>query len=53
LTTRGNIKDKINYVFNLYDLDNNGYIEKEEIKPVLLGMFTLLGKSSLIPIKFT
>jgi Ca2+-binding EF-hand superfamily protein len=43
LTSRGDTKNKLEYVFTLYDLDNNGYIEKNEIKPVLLAMFTLLG----------
>ena len=43
LTSRGNVKEKLEYVFNLYDIDGNGYIEKDEIKPVLLGMYTLLG----------
>ncbi len=47
-TTHGNVKEKLEYVFNLYDLDNNGYIEKDEVKPVLQGMFRLLGITKVL-----
>lgn len=48
LTTHGNVKEKLEYVFNLYDLDNNGYIVKDEVKPVLQGMFSLFGITKVL-----
>lgn len=42
LTTRGSIKDKLEYTFDLYDIDQNGYLDVEEIKCVLNAMLILL-----------
>lgn len=46
LTSRGDLKKKLEYAFELYDADNNGYLDPNEIKTVLTGMFDLLGSTS-------
>lgn len=46
LTSRGDVKDKLDYAFNLYDQDRNGFLTSSEIRTVLGGMFDLLGASS-------
>ena len=43
-TTSGvELKDKLNYVFTMYDQDNNKVIDRNEIALVLKGMFMLIG----------
>ena len=37
------MKDKLNYVFKVYDHDNNKVIDRNEIASVLKGMFRLMG----------
>lgn len=43
LTSRGDIKKKLEYAFMLYDADQNGYLDNNEIKEVIIGMLDLLG----------
>merc|ERR1712168_25746 len=38
LTTRGSIRDKLEWVFDIYDVDGNGYITLEEISDVVKSM---------------
>jgi Ca2+-binding EF-hand superfamily protein len=42
LTSRGNLRDKLEYSFKLYDADGNGYLDKFELKQVLDAMLILL-----------
>lgn len=41
-TTNGDIKEKLNYAFNVYDQDNNKVLDESEIRIVLKAMFILL-----------
>lgn len=43
LTSRGDLRKKLEYGFALYDSDNNGYLDREELREVIVGMLDLLG----------
>jgi Ca2+-binding EF-hand superfamily protein len=43
LTSKGDLKRKLEYAFELYDSDGNGYLDQKEIKEVITGMLDLLG----------
>ena len=39
------LKTKLEYAFETYDLDGNGYLDQNEIQTVLVGMLDMLGAS--------
>lgn len=43
MTSRGDLRKKLEFAFTLYDTDNNGYLDKNEIRDVITGMLELLG----------
>jgi Ca2+-binding EF-hand superfamily protein len=43
LTTKGDAAEKLGYAFELYDQDNNEYLDGDEVHDVLVGMLDLLG----------
>ncbi|RNA04105.1 neuronal calcium sensor 2-like [Brachionus plicatilis] len=43
LTTEGEPKEKLEYAFDLYDVDENGSLTSEEVRSVIVGMLDLLG----------
>ena len=43
MTSRGDLKKKLEYAFALYDADLNGYLNLNEVRLVLNGMLDLLG----------
>lgn len=43
LTSRGDQRSKLAYAFDLYDLDNNGYIDLKELDSIIYAMFSMLG----------
>ena len=43
MTSRGDPKKKLEYAFGLYDADNNGTLDMNEVRAVLFGMLDLLG----------
>lgn len=45
LTSRGSLRDKLEYTWRLYDLDENGVLDKDEIARVLDAMLVLLNIS--------
>ena len=45
LTSRGDNVQKLEYAFHLYDVDDNNYLDKNEVHLVLTSMIDLLGKS--------
>ena len=46
-TTSGvELKEKLNYVFKVYDQDDNKVIDRDEVARVLQGMFKLIGIQS-------
>ena len=42
LTSRGSLRDKLEYAWRIYDMDQNGQIDKEELRRVLDAMLVLL-----------
>ena len=43
MTSRGDLKKKLEYAFELYDSDGNGYLDSTEVREVVKGMLDLLG----------
>ncbi|CAF4780628.1 unnamed protein product, partial [Rotaria magnacalcarata] len=43
ISSRGDLRSRLDYAFECYDLDSNGYLTEGEIAPVLRAMYTLLG----------
>jgi Ca2+-binding EF-hand superfamily protein len=31
----GNVQDKLSWIFTAYDIDNNGYIDKDEFRKII------------------
>ena len=44
LTSKGDLAKKLEYAFLLYDCDNSGTLDRNELRTVLTGMLDLLGK---------
>lgn len=44
LTSRGDAKKKLEYAFDMYDIDNNGSLTSKEVRSVIVGMLDLLVK---------
>jgi len=42
MTSRGDLTEKLSYAFDVYDIDQNGYIDLNELKSILLAMFSLM-----------
>lgn len=43
LTSRGDLRKKLEYAFALYDADGSGSLDSAEVRAVLSGMLDLLG----------
>lgn len=43
MTSRGDQKEKLSYAFDLYDLDNSGNIDVDELNLIIYAMFGMLG----------
>jgi Ca2+-binding EF-hand superfamily protein len=43
LTSKGDLKKRLDFAFKLYDLDDNGYLDGQEVTDVISGMLDLLG----------
>lgn len=43
ITSRGDLRKKLSYAFSLYDHDNNGYLDENEITEIMKSMGILLG----------
>ena len=48
MTSRGDLRKKLEYAFQLYDTDNNGTLNNAEVSAVVGGMLDMLGKGSLL-----
>ena len=46
LTTRGDKYKKLQLVFDMYDTNGNGYLDRSELREALNAMFKLYAKSS-------
>uniref|UniRef100_A0A6I8QZ51 Kv channel-interacting protein 4 n=1 Tax=Xenopus tropicalis TaxID=8364 RepID=A0A6I8QZ51_XENTR len=41
---RGTIQEKLNWAFNLYDINKDGYITKEEMFDIMKSIYDMMGK---------
>ena len=43
MTSRGDPKKKLEYAFEMYDSDNGGFLDKNELNAGIFGMLDMLG----------
>ena len=48
LTSRGELKRKLDYAFWLYDIDSSGFLDKDEMRVVLAAMLQMLSAKQYI-----
>jgi len=41
--TRGDVNEKLEFAFHMYDLDGNGFIDKEEMTQIMQSFYKLVG----------
>uniref|UniRef100_A0A3B3RQE0 Kv channel-interacting protein 4 n=2 Tax=Paramormyrops kingsleyae TaxID=1676925 RepID=A0A3B3RQE0_9TELE len=41
---RGSVQEKLNWAFNLYDINKDGYITKEEMLDIMKSIYDMMGK---------
>ncbi|CAF0732390.1 unnamed protein product [Brachionus calyciflorus] len=49
ITTRGTIREKLSYAFDMYDSDGNGFLSYEEVRNVIEAMLLLLDSENKKP----
>ncbi|XP_033121205.1 neuronal calcium sensor 1-like isoform X2 [Anneissia japonica] len=49
VTSRGNVDDKLDWAFRLYDLDRDGYINKDEMMEVVDAIYKMVGPMVTYP----
>ncbi|XP_007905652.1 calsenilin isoform X2 [Callorhinchus milii] len=44
LLLRGTVNEKLNWAFNLYDINSDGYITKEEMLAIIKSIYDMMGR---------
>lgn len=45
MTSRGSLEEKLVWAFKLYDVDNDGYITREEMYDIVDAIYQMLGNA--------
>ncbi|XP_069976462.1 Kv channel-interacting protein 4 [Penaeus vannamei] len=40
---KGTLQERVNWIFNLYDINNDGYITREELIDIVTSIYDLMG----------
>ncbi|VDD96547.1 unnamed protein product [Enterobius vermicularis] len=49
ITSRGNLDEKLQWAFKLYDLDNDGFITREEMLSIVRSIYKMVGSTVRLP----
>nr|XP_039269285.1 neuronal calcium sensor 1-like [Styela clava] len=49
ITSRGTLDEKLNWAFQLYDLDNDGFITRKEMLDIVSAIFMMVGSAVKLP----
>ncbi|RKP27508.1 calcium-binding protein NCS-1 [Syncephalis pseudoplumigaleata] len=50
VTSRGNLDEKLEWAFQLYDIDNDGYITRDEMRQIVEAIYKMVGSNSNVPV---
>uniref|UniRef100_A0A803TYG9 Kv channel-interacting protein 4 n=1 Tax=Anolis carolinensis TaxID=28377 RepID=A0A803TYG9_ANOCA len=48
---RGTVQEKLNWAFNLYDINKDGYVTKEEMLDIMKAIYDMMGKCTYPVVK--
>ncbi|KAJ8300393.1 hypothetical protein KUTeg_021912 [Tegillarca granosa] len=49
VTSRGSVQEKLKWAFKLYDLDNDGFITREELLDIVDAIYKMVGNMVKLP----
>ncbi|XP_052787825.1 neuronal calcium sensor 1-like isoform X1 [Mya arenaria] len=49
VTSRGNVEEKLQWAFRLYDLDSDGFITRDELRDIVDSIYKMVGNTVKLP----